>query len=156
MVDDVAAVWGGQIRLGRQPANTEVLVGNTTGGFALTTAAAFINPFIPTNVGYLNIPINSQSAAYSTVLADSGKAILHPVTDNNARTFTIDAAVAYDLGTVITFINRINTLTIALSSGTLYLGGTATTGNRTLAVNGVATAIKVESAVWIISGAGVS
>lgn len=152
MVDDVAAVWGGQIRLGRQPANSELLLGNTTGGFTLTPSSSII----PTNIGYLNIPINSQSAAYSTVLADSGKAILHPVTDNNARTFTIDAAVAYDLGTVITFINRINTLTIALSSGTLYLGGTATTGNRTLAVNGVATAIKAESAVWIISGAGVS
>lgn len=152
MVDDVAAVWGGQIRLGRKPANNEILVGNTDGNFAL---AATPSNF-PSNIGYLNIPINSQSAAYSTVLADSGKAILHPVTDNNARTFTIDAAVAYDLGTVITFINRINTLTIALSSGTLILGGTATTGNRTLAVNGVATAIKVESAVWIISGAGVT
>lgn len=152
MVDDVAAVWGGQIRLGRQPANNEVLLGNTSGSFTLTPSSSII----PTNIGYLNIPINSQSTAYSTVLADSGKAILHPVTDNNARTFTIDAAVAYDLGTVITFINRINTLTIALSSGTLILSGTATTGNRTLAVNGVATAIKVESAVWIISGAGVT
>ena len=152
MVDDVAAVWGGQIRLGRQPANNEILVGNTDGNFALAASSSIL----PTNIGYLNIPINSQSAAYSTVLADSGKAILHPVTDNNARTFTIDAAVAYDLGTVITFINRINTLTVALSSGTLILGGTATTGNRTIAVNGVATAIKVESAVWIISGAGVS
>ena len=152
MVDDVAAVWGGQIRLGRQPANNEILVGNTDGNFALAASSSIL----PTNIGYLNIPINSQSAAYSTVLADSGKAILHPVTDNNARTFTIDAAVAYDLGTVITFINRINTLTVALSSGTLILGGTATTGNRTIAVNGVATAIKVESAVWIISGAGVT
>jgi len=156
MVDDVATTWGGKITLGRAPANTELLVGNTTGDFALTTASSLITPFIPTNVGYLNIPIVSKSAAYSTLLSDSGKAILHPVTDNNARTFTIDAAVAYDLGTVITFINRINTLTVALSSGTFYLGGTGTTGNRTLAVNAVATAIKVESAVWIISGAGVT
>lgn len=35
-------------------------------------------------------------------------------------------------------------------------GDAVTTGNITLAVNGVATAIKVESAVWLISGAGVS
>lgn len=152
MVDDVAAVWGGQIRLGRKPANNEILVGNTDGNFALAASSSIL----PTNIGYINIPINSQSAAYSTVLADSGKAILHPVTDNNARTFTIDASVAYDLGTVITFINRINTLTVALSSGTLILGASSTTGNRTISVNGVATAIKVESAVWIISGAGVS
>lgn len=156
MADDIATVWGGQIRLGRNPANTDLLVGNSSGNFALTPASSLINPYIPTNVGYLNIPLNSQSVAYSTVLADSGKAILHPVSDNNARTFTIDASVSYDLGTVITFINRINTLTVALSSGTLFLGGTGTTGNRTLAVNAVATAIKVESAVWIISGAGVT
>jgi hypothetical protein len=44
MVDDVAAVWGGQIRLGRQPANTELLVGNATGGFNLTPYGSIIPP----------------------------------------------------------------------------------------------------------------
>jgi hypothetical protein len=41
-------------------------------------------------VGFRNIPQNSQSAAYTLVLSDSGKHILHPSTDANARTFTID------------------------------------------------------------------
>lgn len=163
MPNENSTTFGGQIRLGRQPANTELLVGNSTGDFVLTTSSALITPFIPAtpspptnNIGYLNIPINSQSTSYSTVIADSGKAILHPVTDNNPRTFTINNALSYDLGTVLTFINRINTVTIALSSGTFILAGLGSTGSRTLAVNGLATAIKVESTVWMISGSGLT
>jgi hypothetical protein len=51
------------------------------------------------SVGYLNIPQNSQSAAYTCVLADAGKHIFHPSTDANARTFTIPAnsSVAYPI-----------------------------------------------------------
>jgi hypothetical protein len=36
-------------------------------------------------VGYINIPQNSQSAAYTLVAADAGKHIFHPSTDANAR-----------------------------------------------------------------------
>lgn len=106
------------------------------------------------------VPItqNSQSAAYTTVLADGGKHILHPTADNNARTFTIDsnANVAYPVGTAITFVNQINTVTIAITSDTLTLAGVGTTGSRTLAANGIATALKIASTSWIISGTGLS
>ena len=104
--------------------------------------------------GYINIPQNSQSAAYTTVAADAGKHILHPASDNNARTFTIDsnANVAYPIGTTITFINQINTVTIAITSDTLTLMGAGSTGSRTLAANGIATAVKVASTSWIING----
>ena len=110
-------------------------------------------------VGFRNVPINSQSAAYTAVLADSGKAILHPSTDANARTFTIDsnATVAYALGTVLTFINMTSqVVTIAITSDTLYLAGTGTTGSRSLAQYGMASAIKMTSTTWIISGNGVT
>lgn len=109
-------------------------------------------------VGYKNIPQNSQSAAYTTVLGDAGKHIYHPVGDNNARTFTIDsnANVAYPIGTAITFINDKNTVTIAITSDTLVWAEDGSTGSRTLAENGVATAIKVTSTRWIISGVGLS
>ena len=110
-------------------------------------------------VGFRNVPINSQSAAYTTVLADSGKAILHPSTDANARTFTIpaNASVAYAVGTVLTFINMTSqVVTIAITSDTLYLAGTGTTGSRTLAQYGMASAIKMTSTTWIVSGNGVT
>lgn len=110
-------------------------------------------------VGFKNIPQNSQSAAYTTVLGDAGKHIFHPSTDANARTFTIDsnANVAYPIGTAITFINLTSqVVTIAITSDTMYLAGTGTTGSRSLAQYGVATAIKIDSTHWIISGTGLT
>lgn len=112
------------------------------------------------SIGYLGIPQNSQSTAYTTVLADAGKHLLHPSADTTARTFTIDsnANVAYPVGTAITFINQnaAGVLTIAITSDTMRLAGAGTTGSRTLAANGVATAIKVTSTEWIISGTGLT
>ncbi len=110
------------------------------------------------SVGYTGLPQNAQSAAYTTVAADAGKSIVHPITDNNARTFTIDsnANVPYPVGTAITFINMINTVTIAITTDTMYLAGSGATGSRTLAAYGMATAVKVTSTSWIISGSNLS
>jgi hypothetical protein len=131
---------------------------NTITLAATNDSQTYTLPAATCNIGYLEVPQNSQSAAYTAVLADSGKQIFHPSTDDNARTFTIPAnsSVAYPIGTVITFINQINTLTIAITSDTMTLAGTSTTGSRTLAVNGIATAIKVGSTNWLISGTGLT
>lgn len=104
------------------------------------------------------VPLSSKTAAYTTVLGDANTTILHPSSDNNARTFTIDsnANVAYPTGTMITFVNRVNTVTIAITSDTMYLAGAGTTGSRTLAAHGVATAIKTGSTEWVISGTGLT
>lgn len=101
---------------------------------------------------------NSQTAAYGLVLTDGGKHIYHPSSDNNARTFTIpaNASVAFPIGTAITFVNEINTVTIAITSDTLTLMGAGSTGSRTLAANGIATALKVASTKWVISGTGLT
>jgi len=110
-------------------------------------------------VGFRNIPVNSQSAAYTAVLADSGKVIFHPSTDANARTFTIPAnsSVAYPIGTAITFINMTsNVVTIAITTDTMYLSSAGTTGSRSLAQYGSATAIKMTSTTWLISGSGLT
>jgi hypothetical protein len=110
-------------------------------------------------VGFRNIPQNSQSAAYTLVLADAGKHIFHPVGDNNARTFTIPAnsSVAYPIGTAITFINMAAAnVTIAITTDTLTLSPAGTTGSRTLATNGSATCIKITSTSWLISGSGLT
>jgi len=110
-------------------------------------------------VGYLNIPQNSQSAAYTLVLADAGKHIFHPSTDANARTFTIPAnsSVAYPIGTAISFINMTSqVVTIAITTDTMYLSSAGTTGSRSLAQYGTATAVKMTSTTWIISGSGLT
>jgi hypothetical protein len=111
------------------------------------------------DVGYRNIPQNSQSAAYTLVLADAGKHIFHPVGDNNARTFTIPAnsSVAFPIGTAITFINMAAAnVTIAITTDTLTLSPAGTSGSRTLAQYGSATCIKITSTQWLISGSGLT
>ena len=111
-------------------------------------------------VGFRTIPQVSKSADYICVLTDAGKHILHPSADTTARTFTIPAnsSVAYPIGTAITFVNQASAgvVTIAITSDTMRLAGVGTTGSRTLAANGVATAIKLTSTEWIISGSGLT
>lgn len=103
---------------------------------------------------------NSQSADYTCVLADSGKHIFHPSADTSARIFTIPAnsSVAYPIGTALTFVNQASagSITIAITSDTMRLAGAGSTGSRTLAANGIATAIKITSTEWIINGTGLS
>jgi hypothetical protein len=156
-------------------ANLAAAVTDETGSGSLVfaTSPTFVTPVLgtPTSgtlsgctvdgtdaVGFRNTPVNSQSADYTLVLADSGKTILHPVADDNARTFTIPAnsSVAYPVGTVISFVNLQNTVTIAITTDTMYLAGTGTTGSRTLAEYGVASALKVDSTSWVISGNGLT
>ena len=111
------------------------------------------------SVGFRNIPQNSQSAAYTLVLADAGKHIFHPSGDANARTYTIPAnsSVAYPIGTAITFINMTSqVVTIAITTDTMYLSSAGTTGSRSLAQYGSATAIKMTSTTWLISGSGLT
>lgn len=145
-----------------------------SGGIALATSPSFTTPVLGTptsgtlsgctvdgtdSVGFRNTPVNSQSADYTLVLADSGKTIFHPAADNNARTFTIPAnsSVAYAVGTVVSFINLAAAdVTIDITTDTMYLGGDGATGSRTLAEYGIASALKVSSTDWVISGNGLT
>jgi hypothetical protein len=113
-------------------------------------------------IGFKNIPQNAQTGSYTMVLADSGKHIYHD-SGAGAATYTIPAAssVAYPLGTAITFINLSTTsISIAITTDTMYLSSAGTTGTRTLAQYGSATAIKVagvsSSGVWVISGSALT
>ena len=107
-----------------------------------------------------SIPQNSQSAAYTLVIGDAGKHIFHPTADVVARTWTIpaNASVAFAIGTVVTFINQAvaGVISIAITTDTMRLAGAGTTGTRTLAANGTATAIKVTATEWLISGTGLT
>jgi hypothetical protein len=111
-------------------------------------------------VGFRTIPQNSQSEAYELVLADSGKHILHPSADTSARTFTIPAngSVAFPIGTAVTFVNQASAgvVTIAITTDTMRLAGAGTTGSRSLAPDGLATALKITSTQWVISGVGLT
>ena len=129
-----------------------------TTALTITSTGGITSANLADAVGYKGTPLNEQSTAYTLVIGDMGKSIVHPASDNNARTFTIPAngTVAFPVGTTITFINMINTVTIAITTDTMYLAGTGTTGSRTLAAYGMATAVKMTSTTWIISGNGLT
>jgi hypothetical protein len=94
------------------------------------------------------------------ILTDSGKHIFHPASDTTARIFTIpaNASVAFPVGAAVTFVNQngAGVVTIAVTADVMRLAGIGTTGSRTLAVNGVATAVKLTATEWIISGTGLT
>jgi hypothetical protein len=110
--------------------------------------------------GAAGVPQNSQSTSYTLVLADANKHILHPSADTTIRTMSIPAnsSVAFPIGTAITFVNQASAgvMTIAIVTDTLRLSPSGLTGSRTLVANGIATALKITSTEWIISGSGLS
>ena len=146
---------GTVVALATSPSFTTPVLGTPTSGTLSNCTVDGTN-----SVGFLNIPQNSKSAAYTLVLADSGKHIFHPSADTTARTFTIPAnsSVAYPIGTAITFVNQngAGVVTIAITTDTMRLSPAGTTGSRTLAANGSATCIKVTSTEWLISGSGLT
>jgi hypothetical protein len=65
--------------------------------------------------------------------------------------------VAFPLGsTIVIYNNSASNQTISITTDTMYLGGTGTTGSRTLAQRGLATCVKVANTTWVVSGAGVT
>jgi len=142
---------------------TVSLFTTTTTAITLGSSTAPVTAFAATattsstsaSLGYLGMPQQSKSGAYTTVIGDQGKHIYVTAT----ATITIDsnANVAYPIGTTIAFIAGTGaTVTIAITSDTMYLGGTGTTGSRTLAAYGMATAVKVAATTWFINGTGLT
>lgn len=134
------------------------------GGTAQTTVAAFAADLQGTGLdvdaaGFRGIPANAQAGNYTLVAADAGKHIYHALGDGAGDTYTIpaNASVAFEVGTALTFVNMAtDTIAIAITSDTMYLAGAGTTGSRTLAQFGIATAVKLTSTTWLISGTGLT
>ena len=106
------------------------------------------------SVGYLAVPQNAQTGAYQLVLADSGKQITKLGTTAYTVTIPANGSVAFPIGTAVTFINTgaSGNMTISITTDTLLLAGGGSTGSRTLAPYGMATAVKVNTTLWFIAG----
>lgn len=158
--------WGSEVGSGLYRAGAgdtrAVVAGVRVAGFdanGLNTTDGAVAPAYQ-RVGFRDIPQVSQSAAYTLLVSDAGKHVYHPGTDTTARVWTIpaNASVAFPIGAALTFINDTGggVITIAITTDTLVLAGAGTTGSRTLAANGVATAVKMTATRWIISGTGLT
>lgn len=107
-------------------------------------------------IGYLDCPQNSQAASYELKLCDAGK---HIYMDGSSLTLTIPAnsATAFPVGTIMGIINgNATSLSVAITTDTLRLANSASTGTRTLAQNAMAVLVKSGETTWYIAGPGVS
>jgi len=109
------------------------------------------------SVGYVGMPqVTNPASPYGITAADAGKHIYMTTT---GRTITIPAnsATPLEVGTTIVVINGNSvSTTINITTDTLRLANSSSTGTRTLASNGMCTLVKVASTEWIASGTGLS
>jgi hypothetical protein len=122
-------------------------------GFAATATTSST----ASSLGYLGLPQSATATTATLAIGDAGK---HIYVTTNSQTITIpaNASVAYPIGTTLTFIAgpSATTVSIAITSDTLRLAGGTSTGTRTLAANGMATAVKVAATTWYINGTGLT
>jgi hypothetical protein len=106
--------------------------------------------------GYIGMPQISVSANTAILATHAGKHIYTTVT-GLTHTIPANSNVAFEIGTTITFVNPASvSLSIAITTDTLLLAGSGTTGTRTLGAYGMATVIKITSTSWMISGTNVT
>ncbi len=128
------------------------------------TARSNLGLVIGTNVQafdpqlHSNIPGATQNNNYTFVLTDGEGYFYHGGSTGHTWTIPDNASVAYPSGTCLTFVvTGTGAVTLAIAgTDTLVQAGTGSTGSRTLNQYAFATAMKVDSTTWFISGSGVS
>lgn len=127
--------------------------------YTLAPTTATSPPAGTFQIGFLDVPQNIQNAAYGFVLSDRGKHVYH--TSGSAHVYTIpaNASVAFPIGTTISIVNELGAgvVTLNITTDTLEWFPSGTVGSgRTLAVNSLATILKVTATKWVLTGVGIS
>lgn len=111
-------------------------------------------------VGYRTLPQVEINSSQGIETAECGGRHIYKTTTNAVNlTVPDNNAEPCPIGTAITIINDSSSGNITLTqtgSTILQLGGSITTGNRTIAPGGFATMVKVQTNKWIVSGPGVT
>ncbi len=144
------SIWTGNVERMRVDSNGNVAIGATsvTAGNKLQ-----VNGVIADQAGNVrDLVNNTQGGAYILTAADNGKLI-------NITTGGVTVNInIFSAGNNVTIYNNSaasQTITQG-ASVTMYLAGTATTGNRTLSQRGIATIVCVAANTFVISGSGLS
>lgn len=120
---------------------------------AATAPAVSVTGYLADSKGDVrNLPVLNRTSAYIVSVGDAGRVIA--ITSGgitlNQNVFQPNAAFS-----IYNSSGSSQTITQG-TSVTMYLAGTATTGNRTLAQRGVATVLCVASNTFVISGPGLT
>lgn len=135
-------------------AGTEILSNKTFVACGLDFNC-FISPsgtVSPTGLGYRGVPLAAQSQGSTITLAlvNAGQRVANT---DGGWTIPANASIAFPVDSVVVLHNNSGSpQTVTINSDTLTWAGTASTGTRTVAANGLATLVKVGSTNWLISG----
>lgn len=138
-------------------AGVTVALGTANTAFVFGTTASF-----GTSTGTYRqagswIPQRALTTAYTTVAADANTHFIKAsISTTFAATIDSNTNVPYPVGTAITFATISGTLSIAITDDAMYLAGSGSTGTRTLSQYGLATALKIGTTSWVITGSGLS
>jgi hypothetical protein len=133
------------------PTGAQVATPNITGAVTAPAVADSADGY-----GYVGTPQVSTAVNLTVALSHMGKDIYVTAT---GKTITIDsnANLALQIGSGFTVTNDTGvTTSIAITTDTLVLANSASTGTRTLAPYGVAVFKKVTATKWICSGNGLT
>lgn len=132
---------------------TECARFTSTGGFVVGTTTDPGAGKVADNIGNVrSVPANSQTGAYVLLATDAGKFIT-----NTTGGVTVPQNILSQGDSVTIYNDSGSSQTITQGSGvTMYLVGTATTGNRTLAQRGLCTVFCVASNTFVITGGGLT
>jgi hypothetical protein len=143
-----------QLLLYANGANNMIFHTNGSQRLIINSTGAITSSDLADAVGYKGIPQNAQTASYTLALSDIGK---HISITTGGVTIPANGTVAFPVGSAVTIYNNsASNQTISITTDTLRLAGTATTGSRTLAQRGICTCVKVAATEWVISGAGLT
>jgi hypothetical protein len=135
-------------------ANSIIMHTNGVERFRITSTGGITSSDLVDAVGYKGLPQNARTASYTLALTDMGK---HISITTGGVVVPANASVAFPIGsTVIVYNDSASSQNITITTDTMYLAGTATTGTRALAQRGLATLVKVAATTWVASGAGLT
>jgi hypothetical protein len=133
----------------RLEGSTQEFYTDGTERFRITSTGAITSSNLADAVGYKGLPSSLQSGGYNLAMADQGGMVRALGSVN----IPANSSVAFPVGTTITVYNNTSSnQTISITTDTLRLAGTATTGSRTVAQRGFATLVKVDTTEWVATG----
>lgn len=106
------------------------------------------------DIGFRDMPGIVNSGALAITLTHRSKLI----NQQTANTITIpsNASIPFAIGAAFAVVNFSGgTVTVAITTDTMFLAGTVTTGSRTIAPNGMGLFTKGGTTTWLASGPGV-
>ncbi len=116
------------------------------------TAVTETGTIAANSIGFRGLPSSSQSVGslITLALSDASKRVRNTT---GGWAIPANSTVAFPVGTIICLHNdSTSTQTVSITTDTLTLQGTTTTGTRTIRANGMAYLMKDTATKWLIDG----